>query len=164
MTKHSLFTLFSPPGGLPSCFVQRSIPTATSCSRWRNHPRSRSASLTQHEIGADEHARWWSAVEQDPEREVLIYERRDVPAGVVTFFDIDRGADSAWWGYYLDNAGLTARGELMPAWIDIQRKAIRYAFDELSLQDTGGRGARRQRRRPAAEPPPRLRRGGHEHP
>ena len=82
--------------------------------------------------------RWWATAQQDPQREMLIYERRDVPAGVVTFFDIDRAAGSAWWGYYLDNAGLTARGELMPAWIDIQRKAIRYAFDELSLQTLEG--------------------------
>ena len=77
---------------------------------WRNHPEVRAVSLTQHEIGAEEHARWWSAVQQDPEREVLVYDRRGVPAGVVTFFDIDRAAGSAWWGYYLDNAGLSARG------------------------------------------------------
>jgi len=105
---------------------------------WRNHPEVRAVSLTQHEIGADEHSRWWSAVQQDPEREVLVYDRRGVPAGVVTFFDIDRAAGSAWWGYYLDNAGLSARGELMPAWIDIQRKAIRYAFEELSVRTLEG--------------------------
>ena len=80
----------------------------------------------------------WSAMQQDPEREVLVYDRRGVPAGVVTFFDIDRAAGTAWWGYYLDNAGLSARGELMPAWIDIQRKAIRYAFEELSVRTLEG--------------------------
>ena len=69
---------------------------------------------------------------------MLVYDRRGVPAGVVTFFDIDRAAGSAWWGYYLDNAGLSARGELMPAWIDIQRKAIRYAFEELSVRTLEG--------------------------
>ena len=105
---------------------------------WRNHPEVRAVSLTQHEISADEHARWWAAAQQDPERQVLIYERRNVPAGVVTFFDIDRAGGSAWWGYYLDNAGLSARGELMPAWIDIQRKAIRYAFDELAVRTLEG--------------------------
>ena len=53
------------------CFVQRSMPTATVVLAWRNHPEVRAVSLTQHEIGAEEHARWWSAVQQDPERRGL---------------------------------------------------------------------------------------------
>lgn len=106
--------------------------------QWRNHPEVRAVSLTRHEISPGEHARWWAAVQGDPARQVLVYERSQVPCGVVTFFDHDREARSAWWGYYLDNAGLEARGELMPAWIDIQRKAIRYAFDELGLDSLEG--------------------------
>ncbi|MEO7753057.1 MAG: UDP-4-amino-4,6-dideoxy-N-acetyl-beta-L-altrosamine N-acetyltransferase [Terracoccus sp.] len=101
--------------------------------RWRNHPQVRAVSLTQHEIGEAEHARFWEATKTDPRREVYLYVRHDVASGVVTFFDIDRAAGSASWGYYLDNDGLQSRGELLPAWIEIQRQAKRFAFDELGL-------------------------------
>lgn len=103
---------------------------------WRNHPQVRAASLTRHEISADEHAAWWERALADPTRRVLVYERSGVPSGSVTFFDL--GAEehrrSAWWGFYLDVEGLEARGELLPATIGVMREAIRYAFDELGLE------------------------------
>jgi UDP-4-amino-4,6-dideoxy-N-acetyl-beta-L-altrosamine N-acetyltransferase len=102
--------------------------------RWRNHPDVRAVSLTQHEITEEEHAKYWAATKSNPAREIYMYVRHDVPSGVVTFFDIDRAAGSAWWGYYLDNDGLSSRGELLPAWIEIQRQAKRYAFDVLGLR------------------------------
>ena len=101
--------------------------------RWRNHPEVRAVSLTQHEISAAEHAAWWEATGRTDSREVYVYERHGIPSGVVTYFDIDREARSAWWGYYLDNAGLAERGELLPAWIEIQRQAKRFAFEDLDL-------------------------------
>ncbi len=106
--------------------------------RWRNHPEVRAVSLTRHEISEQEHEAYWAATQASDSREVYVYVRHGVASGVVTYFDIDRAAGSAWWGYYLDNAGLSARGELMPAWIDIQRKAIRYAFEELSVRTLEG--------------------------
>lgn len=105
---------------------------------WRNHPRVREVSLTQHEITPAEHDAWWQRTRIDPSRQVLLYVRHDVPSGVVTFFDLDAAARSAWWGYYLDNDGLSARGELLPAWIEIQRQAKRFAFDELDLETLDG--------------------------
>lgn len=102
--------------------------------RWRNHPQVREVSLTQHEISAAEHDAWWRRTRVDPTRRVFVYERHGEPSGVVTFFDIDSEAESAWWGYYLDNDGLSARGELLPAWIEIQRQAKRFAFDDLGLR------------------------------
>ncbi len=108
---------------------------------WRNHPQVREMSLTQHEISSDEHAAWWQRTQHDPTREVLVYVRHDVPSGVVSFFDIDRttpSAATASWGYYLDNEGLGRHGELLPAWIEIQRQAKRYAFDELDLATLDG--------------------------
>jgi UDP-4-amino-4,6-dideoxy-N-acetyl-beta-L-altrosamine N-acetyltransferase len=105
-----------------------------SIRRWRNHPDVRAVSLTRHLITAEEHARWWAAVQEDNTRRVLVYERKDVPSGVVTFFDIDPEARSAWWGFYLDIDGLTERGELLPVWVSIEREAVRFAFDELGLE------------------------------
>lgn len=104
--------------------------------RWRNHPEVRRVSLTQHEIAAEEHQAWWGKTRQDPTRRVLIYERDGLPSGVVTFFDLTDG--SGWWGYYLDNAGLDERGALFPAWISIQREAVRYARDVLKLAELHG--------------------------
>lgn len=106
--------------------------------RWRNHPEVRAVSLTQHEITPEEHRRWWDAVSVDPSREVHVFEHGGVPSGVVSFFDIDPDARTAWWGYYLDNAGLTARHGLLPAWMRIQREGVRLAFDSLPIDELHG--------------------------
>lgn len=103
---------------------------------WRNHEEVRRVSLTQHVISSEEHLAWWERTEQDPTTRVLIYERDGIPSGVVTFSDLENG--SAWWGYYLDNAGLDERGAMFPSWISIQREAVRYARDELELTELHG--------------------------
>ena len=101
---------------------------------WRNHDEVRAVSLTQHVISPEEHAAWWANTKNNPTRRVLIYERGGIPSGVVTFFDYDEQAKSSWWGYYLDNDGLNARGELLPAWMQIQREAVKYADNELGIE------------------------------
>lgn len=103
---------------------------------WRNHPQVRQASLTRHEIGADEHARWWVAVRADPTRRVLIYERSGTPAGIVTFADLD--APVAVWGFYLDVASLEPAGDLLRAWLELERAAVDFAFAELGVVTLGG--------------------------
>jgi UDP-4-amino-4,6-dideoxy-N-acetyl-beta-L-altrosamine N-acetyltransferase len=103
---------------------------------WRNHPQVRHASLSRHEIGAAEHAAWWAAVRADPTRRLLIYERRGTPAGVVAFADLD--SDVAAWGFYLDVASLEATGELLPAWLELERAAVEHAFGELAVSALGG--------------------------
>ena len=106
--------------------------------RWRNHPAVRAVSLTRHVISTTEHAAWWDATTRDPTRRILVYDRANVPSGVVTFFDHDEAARTARWGFYLDNAGLEMRGELLPAWLQIQRQAVRYASDELGVRVLAG--------------------------
>lgn len=100
---------------------------------WRNHPQVRSASLTRHEIGPEEHAAWWARSVEDPCRRVLIYERAGVPSGVVTF-DISPSEPVAAWGFYLDVIGLERRGELVAAWVAIERESLRYAFEDLGAE------------------------------
>lgn len=106
--------------------------------RWRNHPDVRRVSLTTHLIGADEHRAWWASATTDPARRVLVFEHDGVPAGVVMFADIDATDSSATWGFYLDVAGLTAAGTLLPAWLRLEREALAYAFGELGLERLGG--------------------------
>ncbi|GGQ74924.1 UDP-4-amino-4,6-dideoxy-N-acetyl-beta-L-altrosamine N-acetyltransferase [Couchioplanes caeruleus subsp. azureus] len=100
---------------------------------WRNHPEVRRVSLSTHVIGAEEHARWWTAATTDPARHVLIFCDDGVPAGVV-LFDLRR--DPAVWSFYLDVAGLGAA--LLPAWMRLEREAVAYAFGELGLDRLGG--------------------------
>ncbi|WP_431841917.1 UDP-4-amino-4,6-dideoxy-N-acetyl-beta-L-altrosamine N-acetyltransferase [Calidifontibacter indicus] len=105
---------------------------------WRNHPEVRAVSLTRGEISPEQHDAYWESLRDNETRKVFMYEKGGVPAGVVTFFDIDPDAKSAMWGFYLDNDGLTERGELLPAFIDIQRRAVRFAFGELGLDELNG--------------------------
>jgi RimJ/RimL family protein N-acetyltransferase len=103
---------------------------------WRNQEPNRLVSISSHEIGAEEHAAWWARTRVDPTRRVLVYERDGVPAGVVNFFDLD--GTTGGWGFYLDAEGLAARGETLPAWLEIMREAVDYAFDELRLAELRG--------------------------
>lgn len=106
---------------------------------WRNHPKIRVASLIRDEISLTQHDAYWQSLQGNPTRKVFIYECDGLAAGVVTFFDIDDEQRSAMWGYYLDNQNLEANGELLPAWIKIQREAMKFAFDELHLDTLNGK-------------------------
>jgi UDP-4-amino-4,6-dideoxy-N-acetyl-beta-L-altrosamine N-acetyltransferase len=99
--------------------------------RWRNHPRVRESSFVTRPIEAEEHLGWWEGV-REGRRQVLIFERAGIPAGVVQFGDIDRSESSAVWGFYLDIEGLGK--ELLPAWMELEGEALRYAFEVLGLQ------------------------------
>ena len=103
---------------------------------WRNHPRVREVSLTAHEIAADEHALWWRLVQANPDRHLLIYHHGAVPAGVVLFAREE--PDVAVWSFYLDVDGLTARDELLGAWLGVERESIAYAFGELGVERIEG--------------------------
>jgi len=99
--------------------------------RWRNHPRVRESSFVSRPIEAEEHLGWWQGV-REGRRRVLIFERSEVPAGVVQFGDIDQAEASAVWGFFLDIEGLGK--ELLPAWMELEGEALRYAFEVLGLQ------------------------------
>jgi RimJ/RimL family protein N-acetyltransferase len=107
--------------------------------RWRNHPKVRRSSIHTAEILPDGHARWWAAVQSDPARRVLIFEADGTPCGVVLINDHDPIARTAEWGFFLDVDGLDPRGALLTSWIQLEREAIAYAFDDLDLVEVGGR-------------------------
>jgi UDP-4-amino-4,6-dideoxy-N-acetyl-beta-L-altrosamine N-acetyltransferase len=106
---------------------------------WRNHPMVRRASIFTEEITPEAHRSWWRRVSDDPGSWVLIFEYEGTPAGVVIFKDHEPEANRAEWGFFLDNAGLTAAGRLFPAWIALERAAVDYAFGLLNLRTIGGR-------------------------
>jgi len=97
---------------------------------WRNQDANRAVSLTQHEIGADEHTAWWAGVQADPARRVLVFELDGRALGVVTFFDLTPATapERASWGFYLDHDGTAADGTGLLAWTLIMREAVDHAF------------------------------------
>ncbi len=107
--------------------------------RWRDHPKVRGASIFTGRITPEGHARWWVAVQADPTRRVLIFEFKGRPCGVVTINDHDPIERTAEWGFFLDVDGLEATRELLPAWMQLEKEAIAYAFDEIGLVEVGGR-------------------------
>ncbi len=104
---------------------------------WRNHPRVRQVSLATAEIPLEDHLRWWAAVSADPARVVLVFAYHDHDCGVVHFAGAAPGA-MAEWGFYLDFSGLDARGDLLPAWLELEKAAIAYGFGVLGLAGMGG--------------------------
>jgi RimJ/RimL family protein N-acetyltransferase len=106
---------------------------------WRNHPKTRGASIHTAYITPDGHARWWAGVRADPARRVLIFSFAGRDCGVVTFNNHDPSAGTAEWGFFLDVDGLQERGELLPAWMELEKAAVDYAFGELDLRAVGGR-------------------------
>lgn len=108
--------------------------------QWRNQAPNREVSIRSHEITAAEHAAWWSRTRDDRTRQVLIYERDGAPSGVVNFFDLDLDGEvkTGSWGFFLDAAGLDERRETLPAWLEVMREAVDYAFDRLQLDRLDG--------------------------
>lgn len=106
---------------------------------WRNHPKTRGASIYTAFITQEGHTQWWSKVQSDPSRRVLIFTYNGNDCGVVMFNDHDADAGTAEWGFFLDVDGLEERGELLPAWMELEKAAVAYAFDEMQLISVGGR-------------------------
>jgi RimJ/RimL family protein N-acetyltransferase len=106
---------------------------------WRNHPKTRGASIYTAFITPEGHARWWTGVQKDPAKRVLIFAYRGRDCGVVLFNDHDRAGGTAEWGFFLDVDGLTERGELLPAWMELEKAAVAYARDVMGLRSVGGR-------------------------
>ena len=99
---------------------------------WRNHPVNREVSINHHEISVDEHRDWWSRVQADPSRQVLVFEYDGRPLGVVNFFDLDLDGPerTGAWGFYLDAETTAAEGTTMMAWMQVMKEAVRHAFDD----------------------------------
>ncbi|WP_439816621.1 UDP-4-amino-4,6-dideoxy-N-acetyl-beta-L-altrosamine N-acetyltransferase [Zavarzinia sp. CC-PAN008] len=68
---------------------------------WRNAPAVRRHMYTDHQIGADEHARWWDAAVRDPRLDLLIAEWRGQPMGFVSISAIDARHGTCFWAFYI---------------------------------------------------------------
>jgi UDP-4-amino-4,6-dideoxy-N-acetyl-beta-L-altrosamine N-acetyltransferase len=97
---------------------------------WRNDPGVRRFMLTRHEIGAEEHARWFDVASADPSRALLIVEA-GAPLGYVQFSGLD-SATACQWGFYAVPGAPRGTGSRLG------RAALAYAFEQLHVHKVCG--------------------------
>jgi UDP-4-amino-4,6-dideoxy-N-acetyl-beta-L-altrosamine N-acetyltransferase len=99
--------------------------------QWRNHPQIRSMMLAQHEISWQEHLAWFERLNQDPTRQAILVEERDVPLGFIHFSNTAAGSTSDW-GFYAAPYAVKGTGR------KIGTTGLNYAFGELKLHKICG--------------------------
>jgi UDP-4-amino-4,6-dideoxy-N-acetyl-beta-L-altrosamine N-acetyltransferase len=95
---------------------------------WRNQPHVAAMMYTDHEIGAEEHTRWFAATLTDPARRYFIIEADGEGAGLAGFTEID--GQSASWAFYL--AAAETRGKGLGA--ETEFLMLSHAFEMLRLE------------------------------
>lgn len=96
---------------------------------WRNNPDVARHMYTSHNIGLDEHRRWFARIGGDGSRYYWICEVDGEPAGLVNLADIDLGNRRCSWAYYI--AELAARGKGVGSAIEFA--VLDYVFNSLGL-------------------------------
>lgn len=91
---------------------------------WRNAPEVRRYMYTQHEIGLDEHTRWFERASEDSNRHLLIFESQRVDLGFINIHKISHGGIADWGFYAAPDAPKGSGRQLGYA-------TLNYAFTEL---------------------------------
>ena len=107
----------------PLCTADRDM-----VREWRNQPHVAAMMYTDHEIGAEEHARWFATTFEDPRKLYYIIEDEGAPIGLAGFTELDGRAAS--WAFYL--ASEETRGRGLGAQTEFAM--LSRAFDLLRLQ------------------------------
>lgn len=95
---------------------------------WRNSDRVRMNMYTTHVIGADEHLAWFERLQKTTAAEAFIFELRGEPLGFLSFTDINRDHNRAFWAFYLgDETAPRGAGSVMEC------LALDHAFLSLGL-------------------------------
>lgn len=98
---------------------------------WRNHEDVRRYMYTQHEIGLEEHARWFEQASQDKHRHLLVFERDAIPLGFINIHQIAPGG-LADWGFYAAPQAPKGTGS------QLGKAALLYAFTQAKLHKLCG--------------------------
>ena len=98
---------------------------------WRNHPDIRRYMLSQQEITADEHYRWFERASNDPAKKLLIVEENALALGFVQFSGVSKDA-IADWGFYAVPSAPKGTGRKLGI------AALNCAFDFLQLHKVCG--------------------------
>ncbi|MDX5407666.1 MAG: HAD-IIIC family phosphatase [Chromatiaceae bacterium] len=100
---------------------------------WRNHPEVRSVMLTDHVIREQEHENWWQRASQQDDLIRLIVEHNEKPVALINYYKICHQQRRAWWGFYIDNAGVTTHQARLKLFAAIEQLALEYARIQLDL-------------------------------
>lgn len=98
---------------------------------WRNHPEVRRYMYTTHEIGIEEHRKWFSGIKHDPAVDPLIYENHGLARGFVNITRT-RCPEVADWGFYMAPDAPKGTGR------SLGNQALTYVFRELGLHKLCG--------------------------
>ncbi len=96
---------------------------------WRNSERVRPFMRSRHEISADEHAAWFAREDGCPDARHMVFECAGGPLGVVNFDEVDRGAGTCEWGFYIGADDAPRGSGVRMGWL-----ALEYAFDRLAVE------------------------------
>lgn len=94
---------------------------------WRNAPKVRANMYSRHEIGVEEHRRWWNGIQASPLHAYFMYEIGGVPTGIVAFTGIDRVNENSSWAFYAAPEAPQGTGTCM------EFLALEHAFGPLGL-------------------------------
>ena len=97
---------------------------------WRNLPAVAQYMYTDREISADEHARWFERVLEDPTCSywVISCDRADVGLACIT--GIDRAHSRCSWAFYIASSDLRGRG----VGSVVEYSVLSHVFDRLGLE------------------------------
>jgi UDP-4-amino-4,6-dideoxy-N-acetyl-beta-L-altrosamine N-acetyltransferase len=97
---------------------------------WRNKPRVAKYMFSQHEIGAEEHARWFVGLAEDPKRRywIILYAGR--PVGVANLAHIDYESRRCEFGIYLGEDDVRRKG--VGSWA--QYLVIEHVFNSMDVE------------------------------
>jgi len=98
---------------------------------WRNHPDVRRYMYTTHEIGMDEHTKWFSVAVTNPAIALMVYENNGEGLGFVNVTRT-RCPEVADWGFYLAPHAPRGSGRIMG------NLALQYSFEQLELHKLCG--------------------------
>lgn len=96
---------------------------------WRNDPEVARYMYTTHEIGAEEHARWFERLLSDDSRQGWTIDMDGIPVGAAFMTDIDRENRRAVWAFYLADERTRGRG----VGSAVEFLVLEHAFSELKL-------------------------------
>ncbi|MDO8861655.1 UDP-4-amino-4,6-dideoxy-N-acetyl-beta-L-altrosamine N-acetyltransferase [Haliea sp. E1-2-M8] len=98
---------------------------------WRNHADVRRYMYTTHEIGLDEHRKWFGSAKSNPDTHLLIFERDGQASGFVNISST-RCLEVADWGFYVAPDAPKGTGRALG------KRVLTYAFGELGLHKVCG--------------------------
>lgn len=96
---------------------------------WRNLPEVARYMYSDHEIGAEEHARWFAGALTDARRRYWIIEADGAPVGLANLYDIDAASRRCGWAYYLADPNTRGRG----IGSFVEYAVLKHVFDEMDF-------------------------------